>query len=252
MAIRIDDITGTFSNGAIHYDGIKLDVNNVNSAVTSTLINLLENSNSKFIVETSGNTYIAGRATLTGGIYANGTLGNSGQFLTSTGNGLVWTEFTDISIPNTEIEYVYLSSVSANGSLGTNTHVLTTNGNTVYWAAAVNTDATYVWSNNHTFQNNVIIQNNLTVSNTLTLKTSNISSTEGHSYLPNGLKLNYGTAIVPGSGGSNTISFNSPFSSNAYIIFDTQNILFSYTKDDISFYNSDVSLVTTKFLAIGV
>lgn len=63
-----------------------------------------------------------------------------------------------------------VGSVVANGGLGTNGQALTTNGTHVYWSTIVgtNTDATYVWTNNHTFGANVIIQGNLTVTGTTT------------------------------------------------------------------------------------
>lgn len=84
-----------------------------------------------------------------------------------------------------------VGSVVANGGLGTNGQALTTNGTHVYWSTIVgtNTDATYVWSNNHTFGANVIIQGNLTVTGTtvtinattLDVKDLNITVAKGSS-----------------------------------------------------------------------
>jgi hypothetical protein len=58
---------------------------------------------------------------------------------------------------------VYIGALSANGSLGTDGQVLTSNGSTVFWqslaAIGTNVNATFVWTNNHTFNATVVANN---------------------------------------------------------------------------------------------
>lgn len=86
----------------------------------------------------------------------NQNLGNFGRFV----NADVVANTASIS-GNVTISKITIANVYANGSLGTNGQALTTNGSAVYWSTIVgtNTDATYVWTNNHTFNANVTIGN---------------------------------------------------------------------------------------------
>jgi len=70
----------------------------------------------------------------------------------------------NVSINSTSVVLSPSSSLSANGTIGTSGQVLTSNGTTVYWAAAaagVNVNATYTWTNVHTFNANVILGSGL-------------------------------------------------------------------------------------------
>lgn len=68
------------------------------------------------------------------------------------------------------------SGFTANGTLGVAGQVLTTNGSGTYWSSAgVNTNATYNWSNVHTFGANVTINGDLLVTGTtVTINTTTI------------------------------------------------------------------------------
>lgn len=71
------------------------------------------------------------------------------------------------------------SALIANGTAGLSSQVLTTNGTGVYWSSAgVNTNATYVWSNAHTFNGIVTLAQTAvgTVNNSLYLNGTSLSS----------------------------------------------------------------------------
>lgn len=71
------------------------------------------------------------------------------------------------------------SALIANGTAGLSSQVLTTNGTGVYWSSAgVNTNATYVWSNAHTFNGVVTLAQTAvgTVNNSLYLNGTSLSS----------------------------------------------------------------------------
>jgi hypothetical protein len=95
----------------------------------------------------------------------NQNLGNFGRFVEA--DVVANTASINASVT---ISKLTVSNVFANGSLGSNGQALTTNGSAVYWSTIVgtNTDAQYVWTNNHTFSNSVVISGNLTVSGTTT------------------------------------------------------------------------------------
>ena len=86
-----------------------------------------------------------------------------------------------------------ISALIANGSIGIAGEVLTTNGSGVYWSAAgVNVNATYTWSNTHTFNANLnilgqtttntmlvtsgIIENSNTISSNYTINNNGLSA----------------------------------------------------------------------------
>ena len=61
-----------------------------------------------------------------------------------------------------------VNALVANGSVGAAGEVLTTNGTSVYWSAAgVNVNATYTWSNNHTFTANLSVSGRTTTNTML-------------------------------------------------------------------------------------
>lgn len=68
------------------------------------------------------------------------------------------TSTTDVTA-NANIIVVAGKGISANGGYGTSGQALTTNGTGVYWSTIVgtNTNAQYVWTNNHTFNANLSI-----------------------------------------------------------------------------------------------
>lgn len=70
------------------------------------------------------------------------------------------------------------AGIVANGTMGTNGQVLTSNGTTLYWSssgAGVNTDAQYIWTNNHTFRSTITFGNS-TVNSTINSTILAISS----------------------------------------------------------------------------
>lgn len=81
-------------------------------------------------------------------IIANGSLGTSGQVLTTNSTGVYWSTVSGGSGSiNVDSQYtwtnihtfsntVYLTAISANGSLGTTGQVLTSNGSSTYWSTA--------------------------------------------------------------------------------------------------------------------
>ena len=74
---------------------------------------------------------------------------------------------------------VAVKSIVANGSVGTAGDVLFSNGTVSYWAPSgaltTNVDATYVWTNNHTFSKNVTVNGAFTVSNTAALGNTTVT-----------------------------------------------------------------------------
>lgn len=121
-----------------------------NSAGTTTI-------NTNFISTTS----ISGN--LTGNVTA--TTGTFGSVIVANGTGLY--------VNSTAIDLYMNSSAGiwANGSFGTAADVLTSNGSAVYWAASaagVNVNATYAWTNTHTFTGNVTVGNTTSNSSFLT------------------------------------------------------------------------------------
>jgi len=68
------------------------------------------------------------------------------------------TSTTDVTA-NANIIVVVGKGISANGGYGTSGQALTTNGTGVYWSTIVgtNTNASYTWTNNHTYNANVTI-----------------------------------------------------------------------------------------------
>ena len=63
---------------------------------------------------------------------------------------------------------VYIGALSANGSLGSSGQVLTSNGTQVYWqtvaaATGTNVNATFAWTNTHSFAANVTFGNNISI-----------------------------------------------------------------------------------------
>ena len=71
----------------------------------------------------------------------------------------------------------YIGRLSANGSLGDAGQVLTSNGSTIYWqslaSVATNVNATYAWTNTHSFAANV------SFGNSISLTTGNSSASGG-------------------------------------------------------------------------
>ena len=73
-----------------------------------------------------------------------------------------------VLVPTVFNTNVYIGALSANGSLGTNGQVLTSNGSQVYWqtvaaATGTNVNATFAWTNTHSFAANVTFGNNISL-----------------------------------------------------------------------------------------
>lgn len=93
-------------------------------------------------------------------VQIGGSGGTNGQVLTSNGSGgLYWAN----GFGSSNVVFsgnVSITGLIANGSLGSNGQVLYSNGSTIYWANSVpstNVDATYTWTNTHTFTNTVFL-----------------------------------------------------------------------------------------------
>ena len=60
------------------------------------------------------------------------------------------------------VKFLSTAGVQANGSYGTSGQFLTSNASGIYWSTfAVNTAATYTWTNTHTFNGNVVLGSGL-------------------------------------------------------------------------------------------
>lgn len=65
---------------------------------------------------------------------------------------------------------------------------------------------------------NTTIDNRLTISsNTLTLGTSSAAA-NGYTFLPNGLKMNWGTVAAANTAAGTTATFASPFTTACYVV----------------------------------
>lgn len=101
-------------------------------------------------------------------LYVDGSSGNTGQFLTSGGSSPPYWSNAPTPTVNVNANYswtnahtfsgnVTVGRLIANGGTGTSGQFLTSNGTSTYWSTAsggggsVNTSATYVWTNNHTW-----------------------------------------------------------------------------------------------------
>ena len=135
---------------------------------------------------------ITGGLTVNSSFTANGSLGTAGQVLVSAAAGnTYWATVSSLSsVVDQTATYSWTnahtfsntvkitggltvnSSFTANGSLGTAGQVLLSAGSgNVYWGSAtttVNVNATYAWTNAHTFSNTVSISGGLTVNSSFT------------------------------------------------------------------------------------
>jgi len=73
-----------------------------------------------------------------------------------------------VLVPTVFNTNVYVNNLVANGSLGTNSQVLTSNGSQVYWSSpatptGTNVNATFAWTNTHSFAANVTFGNNISL-----------------------------------------------------------------------------------------
>lgn len=114
---------------------------------------------------------VSNGVTITGGVYANGSLGTDGQVLTSNGTDVYW------------------GVVAASGG-------------------GVNVDEQYIWTNTHTFQNTVTINSTLGVGNTsvsgfvnATSSVNALSVTVGTSFIANATTLVTGPQVTIVGGG---------------------------------------------------
>jgi hypothetical protein len=127
--------------------------------------------------------------------------------------------------------------VSANGSLGLDSQVLTTNGSAAYWSSAgVNTNATYVWSNAHTFNGVVTFAQTAvgTVNNALYLNGTNLSTLQGQ--ITSNASAAYTNAVSYTDG--KILTANSAITGNAATAY-TNSV--SYTDSKILTANSAIT-----------
>jgi hypothetical protein len=97
MAIRISNITGTYSNAAYSYDGIGFNVNNFASAADSKLMHLKTDNVSRFIVYANGSVVVNGSL-----IIANSSI--------STGGSNTEVQFNDSGTSNGSATFTYNKS----------------------------------------------------------------------------------------------------------------------------------------------
>jgi hypothetical protein len=94
-------------------------------------------------------------------------------------------------------------------------------------------------------------------SNTLTLGSSSIAA-NGYTYLPNGLKMNFGTVDANSTAGQAV--FSNAFSTNAYVVLVSSNTVgatyapavISYTNTSAEVRTANQNSSTVSFMAIGV
>lgn len=158
------------------------------------------------------------------------TANGSSDLTVSTGNTLAG----DITIPATG-GIVIAPNSSVNSiivSVGSVANIFVTNSTGSYFTGNTNFDSGILFTdgtNNRVGVNNTTPDAALTVtgaanvsgnvtftSNTFTLGASS-NAASGYTILPNQLKMNWGVA-VPNSVGSNTVSFSSAFTTNAYTV----------------------------------
>jgi hypothetical protein len=119
--------------------------------------------------------------------------------------------------------------------------------------AATNTSAQYAWSNTQSFSNTITFS-----SNTLVLGTSTQAS-NGYTYLPNGMKMNWGTFVC---NTSSKVTFTSPFSTalvslnvtpigQYYIGANTPYVYSSNTSSANVYSASTTTTNTAYYLAVG-
>jgi len=191
-----------------------------------------------------GTTYLGGNVTFTQGIIdSTGTQGTAGQVLTSNGTGNVY--WSTIVGTNTAAQYTwsntqtFSNTITFNGSLLANTvnassyttgggYGSVTGGITVNSSiiglgnstvnTTVNSTSYYI---QNTTSNLIMTPSSLTIGNSTVNTTVNstgfgyTNSNPGYVGLPGGIKINFGL-IVANSIGSNTVTFSSAFSTNAY------------------------------------
>ena len=170
----------------------------------------VSHSNNILINSNTGNYFLVGNTTSnivinSTSIAINGSVGTTGQVLTSNGTVTSWTSPSAGSV-NTASQYTFTNVIThtanlvvngaiiAGGNSGTVGQVLTSNGTgNVYWsspgAATVNTAAQYSFTNTITFSNAV------TFSNTVTF--TNFSNAVSSSFTANGSQTTFtlGTAV---------------------------------------------------------
>ena len=178
---------------------------------------------------TVGTSFIANTSTLfianTVGVNANGSLGGSGQVLTSNGSTVYWSTVSGGSgSVNTAAQYTFtntitfsntitIANVSANGTTGTSGQYLTSDGTKAYWstpgAVSVNVAAQYAWTNTQSFSNTITFTGSI-LANTINATSYTVGS--------NVVANNTGV-YVAGIVNSATISTGSQFISNSTGLF---------------------------------
>jgi hypothetical protein len=134
-------------------------------------------------------------------ILANNTIGLPGQVLTSSGVTGIGTYWSDAGV-NTSAQYAWTNTHTFSGIVnfnsnaillsgvnGTNGYVITSNGSALYWgpgAGVVNVDATYAWTNTHSFSSNVTYTANVSFSNVTSLTANSSTGTNGQVLTSNG------------------------------------------------------------------
>ena len=119
--------------------------------------------------------------------------------------------------------------------------------------ASTNTSAQYTWSNTQTFSNTITFS-----SNTLVLGTSS-KTFNGYTYLPNGMKMNWGTFVC---NSTSQVTFSSPFSTalvslnvtplGQYYVGANTPYIYSSNSSTANIYSvSTTTTNTAYYLAVG-
>lgn len=135
---------------------------------------------------------------------------------------------TTIQTANNTTDLTIQTGNSSSGGI-----VVYSNGNAVALKSNSSTNAALVYSNGAVS----VVSNTFLVGNFS-------NTTSGYTILPNRIKLNWGSA-VPNTVGSNTITFASPFTSNAYSITITPVATADFATRISSYNNSSFTVVTS-------
>jgi len=163
-----------------------------------------------------------------GGVYANGGFGTSGEVLASNGTSLYWTAVSGTGtvtqvdsgngLSGGPITTSGTLSVLANDGIISNSSGIFINANTglvanssgLYVTAGVNTDAQYVWANVHTFNENVVVNTATFILGTSGLSANGSLGSDGQSLISNGTATYWATAGA-------TLNSNNTDTQNYYI-----------------------------------
>jgi hypothetical protein len=213
-----------------------------------------------------------------GKIVANGSVGTANQILLSNGTGTFWSSDLNLATANVGAGAFYANAlgiyvtnasatnivVSASANIGgyftVNSSSASKTVNSSFSGANLNvtTTNTYITSNTTIAGTTTTVTSNASftgqiavTTNTFTLGTST-SGANGYTYLPNGLKLNWGW-VLANSTTAGAITFTSAFTTNAYVVTATSNTaVATYQAAVISWNKTSANVVTANVTSTNV